>query len=55
MKTKSEIVRDWLPRYTGRDLDAFGDYVLLVNFSEYVTAFAEQFGVAVAGEGLPIQ
>jgi AMP nucleosidase len=55
MKTKSEIVRDWLPRYTGRDLDAFGEYVLLVNFSEYVTAFAEQFGVAVAGAGLPIQ
>ncbi len=55
MKTKSEIVRDWLPRYTGRDLDAFGEYVLLVNFSEYVTAFAERFGVAVAGEGLPIQ
>jgi AMP nucleosidase len=34
MKTKSEIVRDWLPRYTGRGLDEFGEYVLLVNFTE---------------------
>ena len=32
MKTKMEIVRDWLPRYTGRGLDTFGGYVLLVNF-----------------------
>lgn len=55
MKTKSEIVRDWLPRYTGRGLDEFGEYVLLVNFTEYVAAFAERFGVEVAGEGLPIQ
>jgi len=55
MKTKMEIVRDWLPRYTGRGLDTFGGYVLLVNFSEYVTAFAERFGVPVVGEGLPIQ
>jgi len=55
MKTKSEIVRDWLPRYTGRDLDGFGRYVLLVNFTEYVTAFAERFGVPVEGIGLPLQ
>ena len=33
MKTKEEIVRDWLPRYTGRRLEEFGQYVLLVNFS----------------------
>jgi len=55
MKSKSEIVNDWLPRYTGRDLGGFGDYVVLVNFSEYVTAFAERFGVPVMGEGYPIQ
>ncbi len=55
MKDKSEIVRDWLPRYTGRELSGFGPYVLLVNFSEYVTAFAERFGVPVLGEGCPIQ
>jgi AMP nucleosidase len=55
MKHKSEIVRDWLPRYTGRDLDAFGHYMLLANFSEYVEAFASRFGVPVLGAGCPIQ
>jgi len=55
MKDKHEIVRDWLPRYTGRELDDFGSYVLLVNFSEYVSAFAERFAVPVTGAGLPIQ
>ena len=55
MKDKSEIVRDWLPRYTGRSLDDFGSYVLLVNFSHYVEAFAERFGVPVHGDGFPIQ
>jgi len=55
MKTKSEIVRDWLPRYTGRELDDFGRHVLLVNFTEYVTAFAERFGAPVEGVGLPLQ
>jgi len=55
VKDKSEIVRDWLPRYTGRSLDDFGSYVLLVNFSHYVEAFAERFGVPVHGDGFPIQ
>ncbi len=55
MHDKSEIVRDWLPRYTGRSLDEFGAYVLLVNFSHYVEAFAARFGVPVHGEGYPIQ
>ena len=55
MKDKAEIVRDWLPRYTGRNLDEFGSYVLLVNFSHYVEAFAERFGVSVYGDGFPIQ
>ena len=26
MKTKEEIVNDWLPRYTGTPLDKFGQY-----------------------------
>ena len=55
MRTKAEIVRDWLPRYTGRDLESFGKYILLTNFSQYVSAFAQRFGVEVAGEGFPIQ
>jgi AMP nucleosidase len=55
MKEKSEIVRDWLPRYTGRELQDFGSYVLLTNFSQYVSAFAKRFNVEILGEGFPIQ
>ena len=54
MKTKDEIVRDWLPRYTGRRLEEFGQYVLLVNFSNYVEMFAERFGVPVVGRDRPM-
>jgi AMP nucleosidase len=31
MRTKTEIVKEWLPRYTGRPLDEFGKYILLHN------------------------
>ena len=55
MKTKDEIVRDWLPRYTGRPLDQFGKYVLLTNFSNYLDLFAERFGVPVMGRDRPMQ
>jgi AMP nucleosidase len=55
MKEKSEIVRDWLPRYTGRDLESFGKYILLTNFSQYVEIFAERFDVPIIGNGCPIQ
>lgn len=54
MKDKSEIVRDWLPRYTGRKLEDFGQYVLLVNFANYVELFAERFGVEVCGRDRPM-
>jgi len=50
MKTKEEIVKNWLPRYTGRKLDDFGDYILLVNFQKYVEMFAEMFHVPIVGE-----
>ena len=40
MRTKSEIVKEWLPRYTGRSLDDFGKYILLSNFGNYVEMFA---------------
>src|SRR6187402_888026 len=55
MKTKSDIVNNWLPRYTGMSLDAFEKYILLVNFSHYVDVFAEKFGVEVYGQGLSMQ
>ncbi|RYD75863.1 MAG: AMP nucleosidase [Sphingobacteriales bacterium] len=41
LKSKEEIVKNWLPRYTGRPLDQFGDYILLTNFSKYVSMFSE--------------
>ena len=36
MKTKQEIVANWLPRYTKRKLEDFGEYILLTNFNKYV-------------------
>ena len=41
LKTKAEIVKNWLPRYTGRPLEEFSKYVLLTNFSRYVQLFSE--------------
>ncbi|MFH0734116.1 MAG: AMP nucleosidase [bacterium] len=55
MKTKLEIAKNWLPRYTGTELDQFGDYLLLTNFSNYVKNFAERFNCDVNGEGKPMQ
>lgn len=55
MKTKEEIVRDWLPRYTGRPLEEFGEYILLTNFINYVDMFAERFNVPVIGRDKPMQ
>ncbi len=55
MKTKAEIVKDWLPRYTGRPLDGFGKYILLSNFGLYVERFAQRFGVEVVGADRPMQ
>jgi AMP nucleosidase len=55
MKTKAEIVRDWLPRYTGRPLGKFGRYILLTNFVNYVNQFAERFDVEVLGRDKPMQ
>jgi AMP nucleosidase len=54
LNTKSEIVRDWLPRYTGRPLKSFGSYILLSNFGLYVELFAEKFGVEVVGRDRPM-
>lgn len=55
MKTKEEIVNNWLPRYTGRELNEFTDYILLTNFSNYLEMFAEQYNASVIGYGKPMQ
>jgi AMP nucleosidase len=49
MKTKQEIVENWLPRYTGTALTEFGEYIILVNFGAYVKSFAERYGVEIKG------
>jgi AMP nucleosidase len=55
MKTKDDIVRNWLPRYTGQPLESFGKYILLTNFSNYVRMFAEWKGAEVIGLDKPMQ
>lgn len=52
---KSDIVKDWLPRYTGMPLEKFGEYILLVNFGGYVRDFAEQHDVPIYGSDRPMQ
>jgi AMP nucleosidase len=55
MKTKEDIVKNWLVRYTGQALDQFGEYILLTNFSNYVRMFAEWNNVPVVGTDKPMQ
>jgi AMP nucleosidase len=55
MKTRREIVRNWLPRYTGVPLKQFGEYILLTNFSRYVQLFAQEHKVPVRGIDKPMQ
>ncbi|HIT83742.1 MAG TPA: AMP nucleosidase [Candidatus Avibacteroides faecavium] len=49
MKTKEEIVNNWLPRYTKRPLEEFTEYILLTNFNKYVEIFADTFGAPILG------
>ncbi|HSC52639.1 MAG TPA: AMP nucleosidase [Phnomibacter sp.] len=55
LKTKTDIVNNWLPRYTGEALENFGDYILLTNFSNYVHLFAEWNNVKIVGHDKPMQ
>jgi AMP nucleosidase len=55
MKTKLDIAKNWLPRYTGANIDEIGDYILLTNFYNYVQEFAEQFKADIKGYGRPMQ
>ncbi len=55
MKTKQDIVSNWLPRYTGTAAADFGEYILLTNFINYVDLFAEKFEVEVKGHGRAMQ
>jgi AMP nucleosidase len=41
LKNKTDIVNNWLPRYTGRPLEEFSRFILLTNFSKYLNLFSE--------------
>ena len=51
---KELIVKDWLPRYTGRALDDFDKHILLTNFDHYLHLFAEWHDVPILGEDKPM-
>jgi AMP nucleosidase len=55
VKSKKEIVDNWLPRYTGVQLEDFGDYILLTNFGDYIEMFASEFEVEIQGKDKPMQ
>jgi AMP nucleosidase len=50
MKTKKEIVQNWLPRYTVTKINEFGKYILLSNFQSYLEMFAKWHNVEIEGK-----
>jgi AMP nucleosidase len=54
MKSRKEIVANWLPRYTGVPLNKFGEYILLTNFDRYVNLFAQWHRVPIMGRDKPM-
>jgi len=54
MKTKADIVENWLPRYTGLELKDFGKYILLCNFYKYIELFAQMHEVPIIGLDKPM-
>jgi len=53
--TKFDIAKNWLPRYTGTEIDDYGDYLLLTNFRNYVEKFADRFKCDIKGLSRPMQ
>ena len=54
LKTRKEIVANWLPRYTGVPIEELGDHILLTNFHHYVKVFAQRHRVPVRGKDKPM-
>ncbi|MDR2449479.1 MAG: AMP nucleosidase [Prevotellaceae bacterium] len=50
MRTKQEIVDNWLPRYTGQKIEEFGNLILLTNFRDYLSMFAEKMNTKIVFE-----
>ncbi len=55
MKTKLDIAKNWLPRYTGMEIGEFGDYILITNFRNYLEQFSAQFNCPIKGQDRPMQ
>ena len=51
---KEEIVKNWLPRYTGTPLNEFSDHILLTNFDHYIHLFAEWYDAPIRGHEKPM-
>jgi AMP nucleosidase len=54
MKSKEEIVKNWLPRYTDRPLDQFTPFILLTNFQKYLEIFSKKYNAPILGLGAPM-
>jgi AMP nucleosidase len=54
MQDKLDIVRDWLPRYTGERLENFGRHILLTNFIGYVETFCALTGARIVDRERPM-
>ncbi len=54
LKTKADIIKNWLPRYTGQNLEDFGEYILLTNFNQYLELFAQWHNVPIIGAEFPM-
>lgn len=54
MKSKAEIVGNWLPRYTGVSAEEMGSCVLLTNFGGYLERFCEMTGGKIVDPDRPM-
>ncbi len=54
MRTKDEIVKNWLPRYTGTPISDFTDYVILTNFNHYLNLFSTWYNTPIRGLDTPM-
>ncbi len=54
LTNKQQIVRDWLPRYTGTALDSFSKHILLTNFEYYLHLFTQWHDAEIRGLDKPM-